>query len=54
MSDSSLASFFGEVARPGLMSMPDLDAVTLIVPPPLGLLSVPPLVTVFTLSDAWN
>ena len=55
MSDSSLASFLGEVARPGLMSMPVLDTVSLVVPPPsLGQLSVPPVVTVFTLSDAWN
>ena len=55
MSDSSLASFLGEVARPGLMSIPDLDTVSLVVPPPsLGHLSVPPVVTVFTLSDAWN
>ena len=42
MSDSSLASFLGEVARPGLMSMPVLDTVSLVVPPPsLGHLSVP-------------
>ena len=34
MSDSSLASFLGEVARPGLMSMPGLDTVSLVVPPP--------------------
>ena len=27
MSDSSLASFLGVVARPGLMSMPGLDTV---------------------------
>ena len=54
MSDSSLASFLGEVARPGLLSMPDLDTVSLVVPPPLGHLSVPPVVPVFTLSDAWN
>ena len=33
MSDSSLASFLGEVARPGLMSMPGLDTVSLVVPP---------------------
>ena len=53
MSDSSLASFLGKVARPGLMSMPDLDTVSLVVPPPsLGHLSVLPVVTVFTLSDA--
>ena len=31
--DSSLASFLGEVARPGLMSMPGLDTVSLVVPP---------------------
>ena len=55
MSDPSLASFLGEVARPGLMSMPDLDTVYLFVPPPsLDHLSVPLVVTVFTLSDAWN
>ena len=34
MSDSSLASVLGEVARPGLMSMPGLDTVSLVVPPP--------------------
>ena len=34
MSDSSLANFLGVVARPGLMSMPGLDAVNLVVPPP--------------------
>ena len=28
MSDSSLASFLGEVARPGLVSMPGLDTVS--------------------------
>ena len=55
MSDSSLASFLGGAGSSGLMSMPDLDTVSLVVPPPsLGHLSVPPVVTVFTLSDAWN
>ena len=55
MSNSSLASFLGEVARPGLVSMPGLDTVSLVVPPPSwGHLSVPPVVSVFTLSDAWN
>ena len=40
MSDSSLASFLGEVARPGLVSMPGLDTVFLVLPPPsYGLLS---------------
>ena len=40
MSDSSLASFLGGVARPGLVSMPGLDTVFLVLPPPfLGLLS---------------
>ena len=34
MSDSSLASFLGEVARPGLVSMLGLDTVSLVVPPP--------------------
>ena len=34
MSDSSLASFLGEVARPGLVSMPGLDTVILVLPPP--------------------
>ena len=34
MSDSSLASFLGEVARPGLLSVPGLDTVSLVVPPP--------------------
>ena len=33
MSDSSLASFLGEVTRPGLVSMPGLDTVILFVPP---------------------
>ena len=32
--DSSLASFLGVVALPGLLSMPDLDTVSLVVPPP--------------------
>ena len=41
----------GGVARPGLMSMPVLDTVSPVVPPPsLGHLSVPPVVTVFTLT----
>ena len=40
MSDSSLASFLGEVARPGLVSLPGLDTVFLVLPPPsYGLLS---------------
>ena len=40
MSDSSLASFLGEVARPGLVSLPGLDPVFLVLPPPsYGLLS---------------
>ena len=34
MSDSSLASFLGEVARPGLVSMPGLDTVILVLPSP--------------------
>ena len=34
MSDSSLASFLAEVARPGLVSMPGLDTVILVLPSP--------------------
>ena len=34
MSVSSLASFLGEVARPGLVSMPGLDTVILVLLPP--------------------
>ena len=32
--DFSLASFLGVVTLPGLLSMPDLDTVSLVVPPP--------------------
>ena len=55
MSDSSLASFLGEVARPGLVSLPGLrhglpGLASSFLRPSI----VPPVVSVFTLRVAWN
>ena len=54
MSDSSLASFLGEVARPGLVSAWLRHGLPGLASSFLRPSIVPPVVSVFTLRDAWN